>query len=82
MHFSRFCHFLGHVEITLYSYKTHFDDMALRFRVCAIHLLATLWPSGLRRWSKVPVRKGAGSNPAGVILLPVPCAELTFFKRI
>ena len=26
----------------------------------------TLWPSGLRRWSKVPVRKGVGSNPTGV----------------
>ena len=23
----------------------------------------TRWPSGLRRWSKVPVRKGVGSNP-------------------
>ena len=29
----------------------------------------TLWPSGLRRWSKVPVRKGVGSNPTGVTLL-------------
>lgn len=24
------------------------------------------WPSGPRRWSKVPVRKGAGSNPAAI----------------
>ena len=29
----------------------------------------TLWPSGLRRWSKVPVRKGVGSNPTGVTFL-------------
>ena len=28
----------------------------------------TLWPSGLRRWLKAPVRKGMGSNPTGVIL--------------
>ena len=28
----------------------------------------TLWPSGLRRWLKAPVRKGVGSNPTGVIL--------------
>ena len=27
----------------------------------------TLWPSGLRRWLKAPVRKGVGSNPTGVI---------------
>ena len=28
----------------------------------------TLWPSGLRRWLKAPVRKGVGSNPTGFIL--------------
>ena len=28
---------------------------------------ATVWPSGLRRWLKAPVRKGVGSNPAAVI---------------
>ena len=28
----------------------------------------TLWPSGLRRWLKVPFRKGLGSNPTGVNL--------------
>ena len=27
----------------------------------------TEWPSGLRRWIKAPVRKGAGSNPVSVI---------------
>ena len=27
----------------------------------------TLWPSGLRRWLKAPVRKGVGSNPTGVM---------------
>ena len=26
----------------------------------------TLWPSGLRRWLKAPVRKGVGSNPTAV----------------
>ena len=28
----------------------------------------TVWPSGLRRWLKAPVRKGVGSNPTGVNL--------------
>ena len=27
----------------------------------------TVWPSGLRRWLKAPVRKGVGSNPTAVI---------------
>jgi hypothetical protein len=31
-------------------------------------LLKTLWPSGLRRWLKAPLRKGVGSDPTGVIL--------------
>ena len=29
----------------------------------------TVWPSGLRRWLKTPVRKGVGSNPTAVIIL-------------
>ena len=32
-------------------------------------LLKTVWPSGLRRWLKAPVRKGVGSNPTAVIAL-------------
>ncbi len=45
---------------------------------------ATPWPSGLRRAVKVRIRKGAGSNPAGVILLHRPretmihCTEYHF----
>ena len=31
----------------------------------------TVWPSGLRRWLKAPVRKGVGSNPTAV----------TYFRR-
>ena len=27
----------------------------------------TVWPSGLRRWLKAPVREGVGSNPTAVI---------------
>jgi hypothetical protein len=27
----------------------------------------TVWPTGLRRWLKAPVRKGVGSNPTAVI---------------
>ena len=30
----------------------------------------TVWPSGLRRWLKAPVRKGVGSNPTAVICYP------------
>ena len=30
----------------------------------------TVWPSGLRRWLQAPVRKGVGSNPTAVIVLP------------
>ena len=29
----------------------------------------TVWPSGLRRWLQVPVRKGVGSNPTAVTAL-------------
>ena len=29
----------------------------------------TVWPSGLRRWLKAPVRKGVGSNPTAVTSL-------------
>ena len=31
----------------------------------------TVWPSGLRRWLKAPVRKGVGSNPTAVIFADV-----------
>ena len=31
------------------------------------HTFGTLWPSGLRRWLKAPVRKGVGSNSTGVM---------------
>ena len=35
---------------------------------CTIKAIAsTVWPSGLRRWLKAPVRKGVGSNPTAVI---------------
>ena len=37
----------------------------------------TVWPSGLRRWLKAPVRKGVGSNPTAVIAKPweIICLE-------
>ena len=35
-------------------------------RSLVVYSTETPWPSGLRRGIKVPVRKGAGSNPAGV----------------
>ena len=37
-------------------------------RAC-LHTARTVWPSGLRRWLKAPVRKGVGSNPTAVIIL-------------
>ena len=42
-----------------------------RFHVCSKGLgkppdRKTVWPSGLRRWLKAPVRKGVGSNPTAV----------------
>jgi hypothetical protein len=43
--------------------SAHF--IPVRWRAAAIK---TLWPSGLRRWLKAPVRKGVGSNPTGVII--------------
>ena len=33
------------------------------------NIVKTVWPSGLRRWLKAPVRKGVGSNPTAVTLL-------------
>ena len=35
----------------------------------------TVWPSGLRRWLKAPVRKGVGSNPTAVIGVLAPKGE-------
>ena len=29
-------------------------------------MIKTVWPSGLRRWLKAPVRKGVGSNPTAL----------------
>ena len=40
------------------------DGNASQKRKCTS--IKTLWPSGLRRWLKAPVRKGVGSNPTGV----------------
>ena len=37
----------------------------------------TVWPSGLRRWLKAPVRKGVGSNPTAVTSL----RSFAFCKR-
>ena len=39
----------------------------------------TLWPSGLRRWLKAPVRKGVGSNPTGVIVKNLGPGTSRFF---
>ena len=36
--------------------------------MCIRDRAKTVWPSGLRRWLKAPVRKGVGSNPAAVTL--------------
>jgi hypothetical protein len=45
------------------------DRNAFQKRKCTS--IKTLWPSGLRRWLKAPVRKGVGSNPTGVNVVHV-----------
>ena len=37
----------------------------VRFQLA--NIFRTVWPSGLRRWLKAPVRKGVGSNPTAAI---------------
>ena len=44
------------------------SEMLSLLQVNFINALMTVWPSGLRRWLKAPVRKGVGSNPTAVIL--------------
>ena len=39
---------------------------AVEIRSESIQFAPTVWPSGLRRWLKAPLRKGVGSNPAAV----------------
>jgi hypothetical protein len=43
----------------------------------------TVWPSGLRRWLKAPVRKGVGSNPTAVIsyIITSTCACIALAGR-
>ena len=38
----------------------------------------TVWPSGLRRWLKAPVRKGVGSNPTAVNCAMVCTAQTAY----
>jgi hypothetical protein len=49
----------------------HLRQRGLGRRAVQLHLslpnATTVWPSGLRRWLKAPVRKGVGSNPTAVI---------------
>ena len=42
------------------------QQIVLWVRAC-LRTARTVWPSGLRRWLKAPVRKGVGSNPTAVI---------------
>ena len=43
-----------------------FDCFIKTFIFMLLHHGTTVWPSGLRRWLKAPVRKGVGSNPTAV----------------
>ena len=60
----------------LSNFSNEFGNLALSERGGTVHKGAfafsalTVWPSGLRRWLKAPVRKGVGSNPTAVIRLP------------
>ena len=38
----------------------------------------TVWPSGLRRWLKAPVRKGVGSNLTAVTFTHAAAARTPF----
>ena len=43
----------------------------------------TVWPSGLRRWLKGPVRKGVGSNPTAVKCTQThPLSNAIFMMRL
>ena len=42
----------------------------------------TVWPSGLRRWLKAPVRKGVGSNPTAVTDVFLFVVQKRFFDLI
>ena len=41
----------------------------------------TVWPSGLRRWLKAPVRKGVGSNPTAVMNALGACVQLSHARQ-
>ena len=51
------------VEVTVYD-RSRMCAMGVRIETA--RLIKTVWPSGLRRWLKAPVRKGVGSNPTAV----------------
>ena len=55
--------------------KTAVGVWTCKARVVRLLPLKTVWPSGLRRWLKAPFRKGAGSNPAAVILIKTTTYE-------
>ena len=56
------------------SPATSHDTRLAKLALTQFHMdiIKTVWPSGLRRWLKAPVRKGVGSNPTAVII--IPCA--------
>ena len=76
-------HFATHPSHTRHcaSIGAHVMDTApCRHNVALQHLrccpIKTVWPSGLRRWLQVPVRKGVGSNPTAVSLFNVKLQKL------
>jgi hypothetical protein len=55
-------------ETTADEFVKSLFGLAFFFGRCdAVIHIRTVWPSGLRRWLKAPVRKGVGSNPTAVI---------------
>ena len=51
--------------------NAHIQNYFIKVLKCSdagrwIEAIMTVWPSGLRRWLKAPVRKGVGSNPTAV----------------
>ena len=59
-------HATGQQGTSLASLSAEWCVMLLALAIVLLATCKTLWPSGLRRWLKAPVRKGVGSNPTGV----------------
>ena len=58
-----------HVQCSLVYTHIHRFITCCHVFLTVLRSFKTVWPSGLRRWLKAPVRKGVGSNPTAVTLV-------------